>query len=42
METFGVLVLLGLGLSAFVTLGHRFVTVARELWAFVTVGVGVG
>src|SRR5207247_9215922 len=42
METFGVLVLLGLGLSAFVTLGNRFVTVAREFWAFVTVGVGVG
>jgi hypothetical protein len=42
METFAVLVLLGLGLSAFVTLGHRFVTIAREFWAFVTVGVGVG
>jgi hypothetical protein len=42
METFAVLVLFGLGLSALVTLGHRYVTIAPEAWAFVTVALGVG
>jgi len=42
MDVFAVLLLFGLGLAALVMLGHRYVTMAREAWAFVTIGLGIG
>jgi hypothetical protein len=42
METFAVMAFFGLGLSVLVMLGHRYVTFAREGWALVTIGFGVG
>jgi hypothetical protein len=42
METFAVLMLFGLGLLVSVMLAHRYVELARESWAFVTVVLGIG
>jgi hypothetical protein len=42
MDVFAVLVLMGLGLTVFVMIGHRYVTLAREFWAFASIGLGVG
>ena len=42
METFAVMAFFGLGLTVLVMLGHRYVTFAREGWALVTIGLGIG
>ena len=42
METFAVMAFFGLGLTVLVMLGHRYVTFAREGWAFVTIALGIG
>jgi len=42
MDVFAVLAFLGLGLTVVVMVGHRYVTMARELWALVSVGLGIG
>ena len=42
MDVFAVLALFGLGLTVLVMVGYRYVTMAREIWAFVTIALGVG
>src|SRR5437016_6882488 len=42
METFAVMAFFGLGLTVLVMLGHRYVTFAREGWAFITIALGIG
>jgi hypothetical protein len=42
MKTFAVLLLFGLGLSLFTMAGHRYATLSREVWAAVTIALGVG
>jgi hypothetical protein len=42
METFAVMAFFGLGLSVLVMLAHRYVTIAREGWALVTIAFGIG
>lgn len=42
MDVFAILALFGLGLTVLVTVGHRYLHLAREAWAFVTIGLGVG
>jgi hypothetical protein len=42
MDVFAVLALFGLGLTVLVMVGHRYATMASEMWAIVTIGMGVG
>src|SRR5713101_2921369 len=42
MRVFGLLLLSGLGVMAFVNLADRFLAVAHELWNIAAVGAGIG